>query len=109
MLTDPGALVLDPFAGSCVTGEVCERLKRNWICVESQEEFIRGAIGRFGRAKPQKVEQPSLFLMDMETGVDLFYRVARPGALWNGNEGEPLAEDGGQERRIRQKVPIATK
>ncbi len=106
MLTDPGALVLDPFAGSCVTGEVCERLKRNWICVELNEEFIRGAIGRFGKGKPQKAEQQPLFLPDMETGIDLFYRVARPGALWNGHQGEPLAEDGGQKRKIRQKVPI---
>jgi len=28
MRTDPGDLVVDPFAGSCVTGEVCERLER---------------------------------------------------------------------------------
>ena len=27
MLTDPGDLVIDPFAGSCVTGEVAERLR----------------------------------------------------------------------------------
>jgi len=31
MLTDKNDLVLDPFAGSCVTGEVCERLDRRWI------------------------------------------------------------------------------
>ncbi len=28
MVTDPGEVVLDPFAGSCVTGEVAERLGR---------------------------------------------------------------------------------
>jgi len=44
MLTDTGDLVLDPFAGSCVTGEVSERLKRKWLCVEIVEEYLKGAI-----------------------------------------------------------------
>ena len=35
MLTDPGDLVFDPFAGSCVTGEVADRLKRKWICCDN--------------------------------------------------------------------------
>jgi len=40
MLTDTGDLVLDPFAGSCVTGEVAERLGRRWVCVELLEEYL---------------------------------------------------------------------
>lgn len=47
MLTDPGDVVLDPFAGSCVTGEVCEMLGRRWICSEIDQKFLRGAKGRF--------------------------------------------------------------
>ncbi len=47
MLTDEGDEVLDPFAGSCVTGAVAERLKRNWVCCEINREYLTGALGRF--------------------------------------------------------------
>jgi site-specific DNA-methyltransferase (cytosine-N4-specific) len=47
MLTDPRDLVVDPFAGSCTTGAVAERLGRRWICYEIHEEYLRGAVGRF--------------------------------------------------------------
>jgi len=47
MLTDRGDVVLDPFAGSCVTGEVCEMLGRRWICSELDQTFLQGAKGRF--------------------------------------------------------------
>ena len=47
MLTDPGDLVLDPFAGSCVTGAVAEHLGRRWVCCELEEEFLKGAVARF--------------------------------------------------------------
>ena len=47
MLTDEGDLVVDPFAGSCVTGAVSERLRRKWICCELEEDYVRGAVGRF--------------------------------------------------------------
>jgi site-specific DNA-methyltransferase (cytosine-N4-specific) len=44
MLTDPGDLVIDPFAGSCVTGEVAERLGRRWVCCEVLGEYAQGAV-----------------------------------------------------------------
>jgi DNA modification methylase len=47
MLTDPGDLVLDPFAGSCVTGRVAETLERRWLCLEQEGEYLHGARGRF--------------------------------------------------------------
>ena len=47
MLTDAGDTVLDPFAGSCVTGEVCERLGRRWICIDMCEEYLKGGLSRF--------------------------------------------------------------
>jgi len=49
MLTDEGDVVLDPFAGSCVTGEVCDRLDRRWLCCELDAEFLKGAMARFDR------------------------------------------------------------
>ena len=46
-LTDPGDIVLDPFAGSNTTGAAAEHLDRNWISVEPREEYITGSKGRF--------------------------------------------------------------
>ena len=46
-LTDEGDVVLDPFAGSNVTGEVCERTKRKWLAIELQEEYLHGSKYRF--------------------------------------------------------------
>jgi DNA modification methylase len=47
MLTDPGDLVIDPFGGSCLTGEVSELLGRRWICGEIHKPFVKGAKARF--------------------------------------------------------------
>lgn len=105
MLTDPGDLVVDPFAGSCVTGEVCERLKRKWICVELNQEFIEGARARFVNIKIEKPDQQPLF--DVQTGDGNYYRVPRPGLLWNGFQGETLSEDGGKKRKIHRKTPVS--
>lgn len=46
-LTEPGDIVLDPFGGSCVTGEIAESLKRNWITSEIVEEYVVGSQYRF--------------------------------------------------------------
>lgn len=46
-LTEPGDLVLDPFAGSCVTGRVAEDLGRRWLCVERVQTYLDGARLRF--------------------------------------------------------------
>jgi DNA modification methylase len=46
-LTEPGDLVLDPFAGSCTTGAVAERLGRRWIGIEAQESYVQQSRLRF--------------------------------------------------------------
>ncbi len=46
-LTDEGDLIVDPFAGSNVTGAVCERLSRRWISVEIKKQYVEGSILRF--------------------------------------------------------------
>ena len=48
-LTTPGDIVLDPFAGSNTTGAAAERLKRRWISVESNEDYVIGSAGRFSK------------------------------------------------------------
>jgi len=51
-LTRPKDVVLDPFSGSNVVGEVAERLKRKWISVEIEEKYVVGSAFRFdGMAK----------------------------------------------------------
>lgn len=47
LCTDPGDLVLDPFAGSNVTGDATERLGRRWMAIEQSEEYLRGSKYRF--------------------------------------------------------------
>jgi DNA modification methylase len=46
-LTDSGDIVLDPFAGSNTTGYVAEKLKRKWISVEINKEYLVQAKLRF--------------------------------------------------------------
>jgi len=46
-LTDPKDLVLDPFGGSCTTGKSAENLKRRWICIEREKDYLLGSQGRF--------------------------------------------------------------
>lgn len=56
-LTEEDDLVLDPFAGSNTTGYAAERNDRNWIGIEPQVEYLRGALGRFMDA--DKLSVPS--------------------------------------------------
>jgi site-specific DNA-methyltransferase (cytosine-N4-specific) len=96
MLTDRNDFVLDPFAGSCITGEVAERLKRNWACCDLMEDYLHGALGRF-----QDTDSPSpkaLFARGANRSNENFYRVYHPGSLWDENTEVPLQEDGGLAR-----------
>ncbi len=92
MLTDVTDLVFDPFAGSCVTGEAAERLKRRWICCDCVEEYLQGGLGRFETTD-------SLFPMP-RTSKSLFYKLNHPSAMLNSWEDEPLSQDGGSKRII---------
>lgn len=88
MLTDKGDLVLDPFAGSCVTGEAAEKLRRRWICSECVKEYLDGAVLRFSNDAPFRDKKKVAS-----------YLVSHPAALWNGLDNEePLASDGGKKR-----------
>jgi len=98
MLTDKNDLVLDPFAGSCVTGEVCERLDRRWICIDIVEEYLQGAKARFRSQIKQRSNSKAKY-----------YKVPRPGLLWNEFEDVPLLKDGGKERPgIQEKINSIT-
>ncbi len=91
-LTDEGDLVVDPFAGSCVTGEVAESLKRKWICCELSREYLDGASARFlGRKRKARkaTSQP--------------YQIYPPCSLNAKTDDAPLPSDGGFKR---PKIPM---
>ncbi len=46
-LTEPNDVVLDPFAGSNVTGEAAEALNRRWLAFELREDYLKGSKFRF--------------------------------------------------------------
>lgn len=46
-LTDADDLVLDPFAGSNMTGFVAEQLGRRWMSMEVNKAYVLGSAGRF--------------------------------------------------------------
>lgn len=46
-LTEPGDLVLDPFAGSNTSGAAAEHLGRRWLAIEPWSDYILGSQGRF--------------------------------------------------------------
>jgi site-specific DNA-methyltransferase (cytosine-N4-specific) len=102
MLTDPSDTVLDPFGGSCITGEVAERLGRKWVCADMVEEYLEGAKGRFVRpSTPPAPARPR------KKSDDGYYRLPNPGLLWNGGderESAPIPEDGGRSRPAKPKA-----
>ena len=46
-LTEEGDIVLDPFAGSNMTGATAESLRRRWLAAEIKEEYLRASRVRF--------------------------------------------------------------
>ena len=88
MLTDEGDLVVDPFAGSCVTGEVCESLNRRWVCCELSEEYLCGARARFQTKCPPSNSKPAT------------YTLTAPCSLRDSSDDTRLLPDGGQQSAI---------
>ena len=84
MLTDPGDLVVDPFAGSCVTGAVAEVLERKWVCCELEEDYLHGAMARF---------EPAVRPLNRNSAVS--YSIGPPCSLPIDESEVPLVENGG--------------
>ena len=40
-------MVIDPFAGSNMTGAIAEQLNRKWIGIEINRTYAEGSKGRF--------------------------------------------------------------
>lgn len=50
LTTQPGDVVLDPFAGSCSTAIACINSNRRFICYEIDEEFYQSGLNRVKNA-----------------------------------------------------------
>jgi site-specific DNA-methyltransferase (adenine-specific) len=50
--SNPGDVVLDPFAGSGTTLAVAKKLRRQWIGCELSEEYVRAATERLSAIRP---------------------------------------------------------
>lgn len=59
MLTDAGDLVLDPFAGSNVTGAVAEARGRDWIAAELDEGYLTSSKARFENLQMELATKPA--------------------------------------------------
>lgn len=91
-LTDPPDLVLDPFAGSNVTGEVAEMLGRRWLAFEIVEEYLEGSKFRF----PVTSERTYLYADYADDGDEPDLVEVEQPALLDG-EGEYRVEPQGEE------------
>jgi DNA modification methylase len=58
-LTQPRQLVLDPFAGSNVTGQVAQSLERSWLSIEINGDYIEGSRLRFPDALASSAQPDS--------------------------------------------------
>jgi len=54
LATLPGDIVVDPFSGSNMTGYVAEQLKRRWVAVEMDQEYVKASAVRFDE-KPESL------------------------------------------------------
>lgn len=52
LLTRPGDLVVDPFAGTCTTAVAAERLDRRWLAAELDAGYASALPGRIPRLRP---------------------------------------------------------
>jgi len=91
MLTDKGDFIIDPFAGSCVTGKVCETLGRKWMCIDLVEDYFKGGMARFEKTTKKNYTYE-------ENKESNYYKIFRPNLLWEQNSDEPLRTDGGKTR-----------
>lgn len=122
MLTDPGDVVIDPFSGSCTTGEVCEKLNRRWQCIDLSENYLKGAVGRFKRDIFQDKHAQGICAGKKaanDSGVSdrhvsnkgvsqsekfPYYCIPKPGIFWDSHQtrvspSDTLPIDGGKQRQ----------
>lgn len=70
-LTEPGDIVLDPFAGSNTTGAVAESLGRRWLAIEQDQSYAENSRLRFACIEDEyevPASQPALEIWQRRQG-----------------------------------------
>lgn len=95
-LTNKNDVVIDPFAGSCMTGYVAEQMQRIWTCCELDQVYIDGAMGRFTQ---EDTELSTDFSQTMRRDP---YPIYPPQSILDDDEA-PLVIDGGRRRPVSKR------
>ncbi len=92
LCTEPGDIVLDPFAGSNMTGRVAETLERKWLAFEIEENYLQASRFRFEENAPLVVSP----LMDIEKSLKQKAIDSIPNLIANapqsGNESQKIEQ-----------------
>lgn len=79
MLTDPGDVVVDIFAGSNTTGQVAEAEDRRWLAFEERADYVAASVFRFLDKDANESELCAAHARVLAgTGFDLGQAVAAP-------------------------------
>ena len=82
LCTEPGDLVLDPFAGSNTTGRVAETLDRRWLAFELDENYIKASQFRFEEDAPLVVtplkDRKALKAKALDLAPDYIKKLSEP-------------------------------
>jgi DNA modification methylase len=92
MLTEPGDLVLDIFAGSNTTGQVAEAAKRRWLAFELSREYVGASAFRFLCKQNTHAEMREIFdHIEANETVDLNEYVTQKNLLPDAVAARPAA------------------
>ena len=82
MLTEPGDLVLDIFAGSNTTGRVAYRLARQWLSFDNSLEYLKTSVFRFIEGMSESAAEKVLGKLENPEADLLLPRLPRDGVLF---------------------------
>jgi modification methylase len=69
--TNPGDVVLDPFFGTGTTGAVATQLKRHWMGIEQNKDYIRAANKRINNMAPLLLDDVVFSTTPRNTGFKI--------------------------------------
>lgn len=111
LCTRPGAVVLDPFAGTSTAAVVAEGLARRWVMAELDEAYCSVLPDRLAdlAVRMEKMPEPAEDVPDGLIWLPLPFALRRPTAvkLPSGRRPEPEAEQAGDRLDAEQVRQIA--
>ncbi len=82
MLTEPGDLVLDIFAGSNTTGRAADRMARQWLSFDESLEYLKTSVFRFIDGMSESAAEKVLSKLENPDADLLLPRLPRDGVLF---------------------------